>query len=160
MSEPRRFAGVVARHDGRVVLVREEHPSWGGPFWNLPSGRVEDHETPPEGACRELAEETGLVVAVSDLVAWSTCEVDHPDGETWAWNFLADVTDPALAPADPDGLVLEARWFAALEAADLLRALPYRPLSEPAVAAVTGRLAPGAHWSYTEPSAEPVVTST
>lgn len=63
-----RFAGVLAYHQGRVVLVREEYPRWGGAFWNIPSGGIEDRETPREGACRELAEETGLIVAASDLV--------------------------------------------------------------------------------------------
>jgi 8-oxo-dGTP pyrophosphatase MutT (NUDIX family) len=57
-----RYAGVLAFHDHRVVLVREAYPTWGGEFWNVPSGRVEDAETPAEGAARELAEETGLVV--------------------------------------------------------------------------------------------------
>jgi 8-oxo-dGTP diphosphatase len=55
-----RFAGVLAFHEGRVVLVREQYPAWGGQFWNVPSGRVEDGESFAQGAARELAEETGL----------------------------------------------------------------------------------------------------
>src|SRR5690349_8766255 len=38
-SQPR-YAGVLAEHREQVVLVREEYPRWGGPYWNIPSGRV------------------------------------------------------------------------------------------------------------------------
>ena len=64
--EVRRFAGVLAWHGDRVVLVRESHAAWGGEFWNVPSGGVEDERDPVLGAVRELAEETGLVVAAAD----------------------------------------------------------------------------------------------
>lgn len=48
----RRFAGVVAVHRQRIVLVRERHEHWGGEFWNVPSGMVASHETPVLGAVR------------------------------------------------------------------------------------------------------------
>jgi len=50
-----RDVGVLARHGGQVVLVREEYPTWGGAYWNIPSGRIEQNETPEQGGCRELA---------------------------------------------------------------------------------------------------------
>lgn len=59
--------------------MREEYPRWGGPYWNIPSGRVEDSETPDQGACHELAEETGLIVAVADLVFVGTSSVASPE---------------------------------------------------------------------------------
>ena len=40
----------------RVLLVRERHAD-GSPFWTLPGGGVETHETPREGLGRELFEE-------------------------------------------------------------------------------------------------------
>jgi 8-oxo-dGTP pyrophosphatase MutT (NUDIX family) len=43
-----RYASVLAFHASRVVLVREEYPTWGGEFWNVPSGGVEEGETPVE----------------------------------------------------------------------------------------------------------------
>jgi 8-oxo-dGTP diphosphatase len=153
-----RFAGVVAYHCGRVVLVREEYPRWGGAYWNIPSGRIEDHETPREGACRELAEETGLVVAPTSLCLQSTCEVAGTDKINRAWNFTVDVDDPTLGIRDPDGVIEEARWFSAGQATRLLRALPYRPLSEPSVALLTCEVRPGTHWAYASPAEDPVVT--
>lgn len=152
---------MLACHGGLVVLVREAHPAWGGAFWNVPSGRVEDGETVVAGAVRELAEETGLVVAATALRVVSTASTHHPASRSDATNFRVDLAGPhapGLAVADPDGLVHEARWFALEEAVAELRRLPYRPLREPAVAHLTGDAPPGAHWHFASPEAEPIVS--
>lgn len=52
----RRYAGVLAFHGDSVALVRESCPTWGGSYWNVPSGSVESGEDPATGAARELAE--------------------------------------------------------------------------------------------------------
>lgn len=136
----------------------EEYPAWGGAFWSLPSGRLEEKETPREGACRELAEETGLVVPAGDLVLLGTCSVTTGDQISQAWNFIVDVDEPTLAVRDPDGLIQEARWFELEDTVSLLRRLPYPPLSEPAVAALTNRVSGRAHWAFTDPREPPLVT--
>jgi ADP-ribose pyrophosphatase YjhB (NUDIX family) len=143
-----RYAGVLAFHEGRVVLVREEYPTWGGEFWNIPSGRVEDGESPPEGAARELAEETGLAVDPKDLRLVSTVTTTHQGADLLSWNYVADVATHLLRVDDPDGIIREARWFTRADAVGLLAELPYPPLSEPAVGYVRGDAAPGCHWSY------------
>ena len=158
MSHQRRYAGVLASHEGRVVLVHEEYPRWNGAYWNIPSGRIEDQETPAEGACRELAEETGLIVTAADLVLYGTSEVAGPGKCSLAWNFTVDVEDPTLSVNDPDGLIQDARWFPTREATRLLRELPYRPLSEPSVAILTQQVAQGVHWAYPSPKDAPLVT--
>ncbi len=122
-----RFAGVIAVHEDRIVLVHERHERWGGAFWNIPSGRVEDHETPALGAARELAEETGLVVTPGRLQPIGTSLTLGKENAARAWNFITQVEDDALAADDPDGLILEARWFPRKEAIALLSRLPYRP---------------------------------
>jgi 8-oxo-dGTP diphosphatase len=143
-----RYAGVLAFHGDQLVLVREEYPTWGGAFWNVPSGRVEDGESPAEGAARELAEETGLVVDPADLAVVSTVASTGGPEESRAWNYTVDVVSSTIAVLDPDGLVLEARWFSRDEAARLLAELPYRPLSEPAVAFLRGEAPIGREWTY------------
>jgi 8-oxo-dGTP pyrophosphatase MutT (NUDIX family) len=142
-----------------VVLVRETHARWGGEFWNLPSGRLEAHETPAEGAARELAEETGLRVAPGDLSLRTTSSAVVDGTTVRAWNFEVVVEEPAVAVADPDLLVQEARWFPLDAAIGLLRLLPYRPLAEPALAVLTGAAGTGLHWHFASPEADPVVTS-
>lgn len=124
----------------------------------LPSGMIEDRESPAEGASRELAEETGLVVLPGDLVLQSTSTVRSADKVSQAWNFSVVVHDPTLRVDDPDELIQEARWFTTEEAMRLLRELPYRPLSEPALSILEGQVEPGAHWAYSDPRSRPSVT--
>ena len=54
--------------DGRVLMQeRDEHaPVWPD-MWCFPGGGLEGDETPVDGACRELAEETGVALTVEDL---------------------------------------------------------------------------------------------
>src|SRR3989337_1451366 len=59
-------AHVLATDDaGRLLVVR---PTYLGPGWMLPGGRVERGETPHAAAVRETREETGLEVAVHRLL--------------------------------------------------------------------------------------------
>jgi ADP-ribose pyrophosphatase YjhB (NUDIX family) len=148
MTRWARYCGVLAFHDDAVVLVREEYPTWGGEFWNVPSGRVEEHESPAQGAARELIEETGLVAAPEKLQLLSLVTTTHDEGESRSWNYGVEVASTTLLVDDPDGIIREARWFARGEAVELLSTLPYQPLAEPAVAFLSGRAPPVARWSY------------
>jgi ADP-ribose pyrophosphatase YjhB (NUDIX family) len=59
-------AGAIAVwvDDGEVLLVRSKH---GERRWGFPGGVLGKHEHPVDGACRELAEETGLSCTPADL---------------------------------------------------------------------------------------------
>ncbi len=139
------------------MLVREQHDHWGGDYWNIPSGMVESHETPVLGAVRELAEETGLVAAPDDLHLVGTSSTASGEHRSLAWNFTTVISSPIITVDDPDGSILEARWFTRDEAIDLLTRLPYRPLAEPVVAYLGERVEPGSHWLYQTADADPVV---
>src|SRR5712692_6450913 len=53
-------AGVVAvSKDGRVLLIWRHRYITGTWGWEIPIGKIEPGETPPEAAARELEEETG-----------------------------------------------------------------------------------------------------
>jgi 8-oxo-dGTP diphosphatase len=55
--------------DGKVLLVRRaRRPGLG--LYTLPGGRVEFGETLTEAITREIAEETGLDVALAGLAGW------------------------------------------------------------------------------------------
>ncbi|EKE19560.1 MAG: NUDIX hydrolase [uncultured bacterium] len=45
--------------DGKVIVLQQEQPHK-GKFFSIPGGRVEEGETPEEGARREFLEETGF----------------------------------------------------------------------------------------------------
>jgi|SRR5690349_1355425 len=62
---PISIKGVLLREQS-VLLLKNERDEW-----ELPGGKLEVHETPPECLRREIEEETGLVVEVGPLVdAW------------------------------------------------------------------------------------------
>ncbi|MCC6177075.1 MAG: NUDIX domain-containing protein [Chloroflexi bacterium] len=60
-------AGVAIERAGRVLLVRRAIEPFRG-WWDIPGGFLEPGEHPAGGAIREAREETGLDVAVSDLL--------------------------------------------------------------------------------------------
>lgn len=60
-------AGILLEDAGKVVLVRRGVPP-SADYWALPSGFAEYEETIQETAVREAYEETGLRVAVDDLI--------------------------------------------------------------------------------------------
>lgn len=64
---PTPVAGCVVEHDGRIVLVRRGIDPGRGK-WGLPAGFMEWGETAEEGAIRETAEETGLIVRIERLL--------------------------------------------------------------------------------------------
>jgi 8-oxo-dGTP diphosphatase len=143
-----RYAGVLAFREGLVALVYEAYPTWGGSFWNVPSGRVQDHETPAQGAVRELAEETGLVAAPADLALVSTVTTTYDGGRSRSWNYVVDVATSTLRVDDPDRIIRDTRWFTREEAIERIAELPYLPISQPAVAYLRGEAPAGTHWTY------------
>ncbi len=68
--------GVVVR-DGLVLLLHNERQEW-----ELPGGRLELQETPPECVAREIAEETGWVVSTGPILDASEGAVSAKHG---AW---------------------------------------------------------------------------
>lgn len=108
--------------DGRILLVRRGRPPAQG-TWSVPGGRVEPGEDDATATSREVLEETGLAVAVADLVG--TVERDAPDGAVYVIHdyrcALTDGTDPDRAVAGDDAV--DVGWFTPAE----VRALECAP---------------------------------
>jgi len=74
MWQSRAGTGVLVVRDERVLMVCRER--LGKMRWELPSGLVEGSETFEEAAQREAFEETGIQVAIGDLLC--TVVIDEP----------------------------------------------------------------------------------
>jgi ADP-ribose pyrophosphatase YjhB (NUDIX family) len=79
---------VVLRRQNRILLVQEEKAENHG-RWNLPGGHLELRETLQQGALREVKEETGLQVRLSELVGVYT-SIQPPDYHAIRFVFTAE----------------------------------------------------------------------
>jgi ADP-ribose pyrophosphatase YjhB (NUDIX family) len=107
----------VRRNDRFLALRRAHEPEFGG--WDLPGGFIESGETPEDSIRRETVEETGLEIAIVDVIGaysgqygpggkWTVdvgflCDVIggtfalSPEKSEAAWVTLAEFPRPAFA---------------------------------------------------------------
>ena len=114
--------GVVVWKDGQVLLIRRGKPPSEG-RWSLPGGRQKLGETTRETATREIREETGLKIAVGNLldvidsitrdgeggVRYHYTLVDF-DAEWRSGEAVAAADAAAVAWADPEDLERYEMW--------------------------------------------------
>ena len=97
--------GCVVVRDGALLMVRRgREPAEG--LWSLPGGRLEHGESLVEAAAREVLEETGLEVRVSDLLG-----VYEAVGDIHyvVLDYIGEVLDAAAEPRAGEDAA-EARW--------------------------------------------------
>lgn len=90
---PRDRSTAVVVREGCVLMVAIQEPT--RRFWTLPGGGIEPGEGPADAAVRELAEETGLVGAV-------TRELLQDDAPSPHWFFAVDVAEDAIPVVGTD----------------------------------------------------------
>lgn len=103
--------GVVGQveHDGRILLVRRGiNPGKG--LWSMPGGFMDAGEEPTAALQRELLEETGLAVAIQELVAIYPMVNHHGPSRGIVLVYRAFPLQPDVEPVADDD-VSEVRWF-------------------------------------------------
>ncbi|MEJ2735593.1 MAG: NUDIX domain-containing protein [Anaerolineae bacterium] len=104
---PKVGVSLLVEEGHRVLLVRRGVEPGAG-MWSLPSGFVEWDESPEAAAVRECAEETGLLVAVAELLSVRQYTDDYR-GPGINLTYRVQVTGGNLQPGDD---AVEARFFA------------------------------------------------
>ncbi len=99
------FAMVVARHEGRMLVVHERKHGGG---WYLPAGRVEPGETLRDAAIRETLEESGVEVELEGLIRVE--HTPHPKGTRFRFFFLARPVGDPSPRTEPNEHTLGAAW--------------------------------------------------
>lgn len=128
---------VAIRDQDRLLFVQEgrtDNDRFG--CWNLPGGRLEAGETLPEGARREVSEETGLDVTLTGLVGIYS---DRRDLNRHAVRFVFSAPHPG-GIAVPGDEILAVRWFIPSEVDEMADDLLINPYLLRRVAASDGVL--------------------
>ncbi len=61
-NEIKMAAGIVLLYDNKILLIHPTNSSWTRGTCGIPKGKLEEGEDPFDGALRELAEETGIIL--------------------------------------------------------------------------------------------------
>ena len=56
----KKWAGIILKHDDEVLLCKRAPDKSMPNVWSIPSGKIEDGESPGQAAIREFYEETNI----------------------------------------------------------------------------------------------------
>lgn len=137
-------AAILLDSQGRVLLVGNDWQGFGTVRYTLPGGIVERGESSIAGMIREVKEETGLRITRIEHLAYTVHIEDRSRNDrAVAFAFEAEY-DGLLNPRDPDGFIVEARFFPVEEVKELVS---IAPLAEPLVDYLQEHK-PGRFYSY------------
>lgn len=102
-------AGALVTRNGRVLLVKRGIQPYLG-YWDIPGGFLEEDEHPEPGAVREVREETGLEVRLTELFGFYMDRYSYDDTGAHCLNiyFMAEIVGGQEQPADD---AAELAWF-------------------------------------------------
>lgn len=61
------YVGIILKKENQVLLVQRHNSNWASDYWNFPGGLLEENETLTAAAAREIYEEVGVTVPISNF---------------------------------------------------------------------------------------------
>lgn len=145
-------AAILLDAQGRVLLVGNDWQGHGRVRYTLPGGVVERGESTIEALYREVTEETGLEVTEVEHLAYAVHVEDRRRNDRAVSFAFKARYKGLLNPRDPDGFIVEARFFPAEEVRTIVPIPPLRdPLSAYLSDHVPGRFYTFAGWDGRNP---------
>ncbi|MCA1054257.1 NUDIX hydrolase [Rossellomorea aquimaris] len=111
-------AAICFNEDKEVLMVRGNDSE----AWAVPSGGVEEGESPEECCVREVKEETGYDVKVLERLFVKETVIQGIDVKTYY--FKVETLGESGGIEDPDGTIVEACWKSLTELQDLVHMYP------------------------------------
>lgn len=90
--------------DGKLLMVRAK----GSSAWSIPSGGIEENETPDAACIREVWEETGYHVKVENVIFIKKAVIGNYDVTTYY--FMCTYIGGTMQVQDPDETIEEINW--------------------------------------------------
>ena len=98
---------VIYDDEGAILLIRRGHPPFEG-SWAFPGGFVDIGESCEQACCREVEEETGLIVEIISLVGVVSEPGRDPRGHVVSVVYRCRITGGHLEAGDD---AADAAWF-------------------------------------------------
>ncbi|WLD94319.1 NUDIX hydrolase [Alkalihalobacillus sp. AL-G] len=110
---------LIDEENKKIVLVQNKKGDTS--YWSYPGGAVEEGETLERAVIRETKEEAGLDIELTGGIQ-SVREAFFPEKghHVVFFSFFAKIIGGEMKPIDPDGEVVDVRWFDFQEAENLL----------------------------------------
>jgi len=110
-------AGIVINED-RILMVRGKETG----SWSIPSGEIENGESPQQACVREVWEETGFKVEINKPIHIKKAIIKNYDVTTYY--FLCRVIEGQISYHDPDDSIEEIAWKTYKEIKELQHEYP------------------------------------
>lgn len=97
-------AAAIIVADCKILMVKEKETM----CWSVPSGEIEQGETPEQACIREVWEETGFQAVVTELIYIKTTTIRSYAVTTHY--FLCEIAEGQISYKDPDDEIEEVAW--------------------------------------------------
>lgn len=106
---------ILDEENKKIVLVNNKKGD--SCYWSYPGGAVEDGETLEQAVIRETKEEAGLDIGLTGGIQSVREAFFHEKGHHVVFfTFYGKIIGGDMKPTDPDGEVVDVRWFDLSEA--------------------------------------------